>query len=465
MASNNIGLWSTTAASNNFSTSLGGWPENMLASTVNNAARKNMADVRSAFEEYPFFDYGHNIVQVSTTSFTAVGNLVTVYSVNRRIKYTSSDGVTETTGTGRITSSSYSGGTGLTTVVFTPDAAVDLQLLQRSMAVEMAVGLDSLPVATTTGGTTVYAISLPGITAYHDKVAFFGRINATNTGASTINVNSLGARDIYKGGITAVASGDLALNTTYGFVYDGTGFQVVGIGGSGGAPTDATYIVQTANGSLSNEQALGALATGILKNTTTTGVLSIATAGTDYYNPSGTDVALADGGTGASLTDPNADRIMFWDDSAGVVTWLEASIGLTLSGTTLEVSTAAQSDQETATSTTTYVSPGRQHFHPSAAKAWVKFTSITTTSILVSYNVTSLTDNGVGDTTINFTTAFSTAHYAGAGMTFEAAASVNAGFAIKNGTTPTALAINVVTQSGGTRTDVAHQSAVFFGDI
>src|SRR5262249_17259419 len=42
------------------------------------------------------------------------------------------------------------------------------------------------------------------------------------------------------------------------------------------APTNATYITQTSNSTLSNEQALGSLATGILKNTTTTGVLSIA---------------------------------------------------------------------------------------------------------------------------------------------------------------------------------------------
>ena len=59
----------------------------------------------------------------------------------------------------------------------------------------------------------------------------------------------------------------------------------VAVGGAAGAPTDATYITQTANGTLTNEQALGALATGILKNTTTTGVLSIATAGTDYFGP------------------------------------------------------------------------------------------------------------------------------------------------------------------------------------
>lgn len=68
----------------------------------------------------------------------------------------------------------------------------------------------------------------------------------------------------------------------------------------GSAPIAATYITQTTNSSLSGEQALASLATGIVKNTTSTGVLSIAAQGTDYYAPSGTDVAVADGGTGAS---------------------------------------------------------------------------------------------------------------------------------------------------------------------
>lgn len=51
-----------------------------------------------------------------------------------------------------------------------------------------------------------------------------------------------------------------------------------------------------------------------------------------------TDLALADGGTGASLTDPNADRLMFWDDSAGSVAWLTPGTGLTISGTTITAS-------------------------------------------------------------------------------------------------------------------------------
>ncbi|MBI2669802.1 MAG: hypothetical protein HYX20_01480 [Candidatus Yanofskybacteria bacterium] len=49
----------------------------------------------------------------------------------------------------------------------------------------------------------------------------------------------------------------------------------------------------------------------------TASVSSLTVAGASVYRVGGTDVSLADGGTGASLTDPNADRVFFWDDSAG----------------------------------------------------------------------------------------------------------------------------------------------------
>lgn len=63
--------------------------------------------------------------------------------------------------------------------------------------------------------------------------------------------------------------------------------------------------------------------------------------GTTVYRPGSTDVALADGGTGASLSDPNADRIMFWDDSAGAVTWLTPGTGLTITGTTIDAASGS----------------------------------------------------------------------------------------------------------------------------
>lgn len=46
-----------------------------------------------------------------------------------------------------------------------------------------------------------------------------------------------------------------------------------------------------------------------------------------------------------------------------------------------------------------------------AAKAWVRYNGITKT-ILSSFNVASVTYNGVGDYTVNFTTAFGSANYA-----------------------------------------------------
>lgn len=85
----------------------------------------------------------------------------------------------------------------------------------------------------------------------------------------------------------------------YAYLSIGTGLDLTGTTltatGGAGAPDSATYITQTANGTLTNEQALGSLATGLLKNTTTTGVLSIAVAGTDFVEPDADLTDLADG--------------------------------------------------------------------------------------------------------------------------------------------------------------------------
>ena len=89
-------------------------------------------------------------------------------------------------------------------------------------------------------------------------------------------------------------------------------------GGSGsGAPTDATYITQTANGSLSAEQAMGALATGIVKNATTTGIQSIAVADTDYLVTKAVDIVATapltvNGGTNVDNALPGADADITW---------------------------------------------------------------------------------------------------------------------------------------------------------
>jgi hypothetical protein len=46
-----------------------------------------------------------------------------------------------------------------------------------------------------------------------------------------------------------------------------------------------------------------------------------------------------------------------------------------------------------------------------SAKAWVNFNGTGTVAIRASYNVTSITDNGTGDYTVNFTTAIADTNY------------------------------------------------------
>jgi len=51
----------------------------------------------------------------------------------------------------------------------------------------------------------------------------------------------------------------------------------------------------------------------------------------------------------------------------------------------------------------------------STNRAWVNFNGTGTVAIRASYNVSSITDNGTGDYTVNFTSAISDANYASVG--------------------------------------------------
>lgn len=66
---------------------------------------------------------------------------------------------------------------------------------------------------------------------------------------------------------------------------DGTG-QWPPVSGGTGADAAGSYVVRTAANAPANAQILSALATGIVRVTTATGVLSVATVNTDYLSPS-----------------------------------------------------------------------------------------------------------------------------------------------------------------------------------
>jgi hypothetical protein len=84
------------------------------------------------------------------------------------------------------------------------------------------------------------------------------------------------------------------------------------------------------------------LPAGLLKGAGT-GAITAATAGTDYYAPTGTDVTLADGGTGTSLTPPVTDKFVFYDVSSGAMAFLTPGTGMTITGTTVDVTASGPS--------------------------------------------------------------------------------------------------------------------------
>jgi len=120
---------------------------------------------------------------------------------------------------------------------------------------------------------------------------------------SAVIASGGGVDSIAKSGSTQLI-GDVTLSAGAGVTLNQVGQDIEIVSTSGGAPLDATYIVQTSNATLTNEQALGSLATGLLKNTTTTGVLSIAVAGTDYQ------AVITGGATTILSSDLTIDRAL-----------------------------------------------------------------------------------------------------------------------------------------------------------
>jgi len=115
------------------------------------------------------------------------------------------------------------------------DTSSMLSPYQRSAALPASTYLDqsgSKIYATTGGVANTYTLTLtPAITSYVTGQTFKVIFNLANTGASTININGLGAKSLIKDASTALVSGDLIASKVYILFYNGTNFQVVNVGG------------------------------------------------------------------------------------------------------------------------------------------------------------------------------------------------------------------------------------------
>lgn len=96
-------------------------------------------------------------------------------------------------------------------------------------------------------------------------------------------------------------------------------------------------------------------------------------------------------------------------------------------------------------------------------RAWVNFNGTGTVAIRASFNVTSITDNGTGDYTVNFTNAMTDANYSFA----ISAGRYDSAFPVPVGgrtTQPTSTSMRIYTTStdGASGVDPAQVSVAFF---
>lgn len=180
------------------------------------------------------------------------------------------------------------------------------------------------------------------------------------------------------------------------------------------------------------------------------------------------DLFLASGGVinfnnGDVTVTHSANTLAFAGASSGYTFDAAVTVTGAVSGSTATGSmVASQAEQETGTATNKLVTPGRQHFHPSAAKTWARVTNGGgTVTVASSFNVTSATDGGVGQVTINITTGFSSSSWA------YSLAATEAGF---NGATIQSLSqaagsISIASyNSSATLTDTDEVHFIGFGD-
>jgi hypothetical protein len=96
------------------------------------------------------------------------------------------------------------------------------------------------------GTDTITAVGAPVVAAYAAGQMFYFVAAGDNTGAVTLNIDSLGAKAVTRDGSVALAAGDIKSGEVVVVVYDGTRFQVVSQLNSAGNATFANVSITSA---------------------------------------------------------------------------------------------------------------------------------------------------------------------------------------------------------------------------
>ncbi|WAX94148.1 hypothetical protein N7E70_021085 [Aminobacter sp. NyZ550] len=227
--------------------------------------------------------------------------------------------------------------------------------------------------------------------------AYIDNVDADGVSATGVLDNWDDSTSTVRGVLTIRSKANATIRHTYnvtGSVVDGTGYRkltLAYIGGSGALTNGAGHwLIFNRTGDNASGDVTGpgsSTNNGFARFNGTTGKV---------IKDSAAVIAIADGGTGQGTAANafNALKQAASDTATGVV---ELATGP-------EVATGT--DAARVPSVLTMGS------HQGVAKAWINFNGDGTVAIRDSYNVTSITDNGTGDYTLNFTIALANANYA-----------------------------------------------------
>lgn len=165
----------------------------------------------------------------------------------------------------------------------------------------------------------------------------------TNLGVGTLGTQNANAVAITGGTIVANASG-ISIRDA-----DASNVMTIAVGSNltantvltltTGAASNRTLDISASNVTVSVAGAALIDDADASAQRTTLGLGTIATQNANAVSITGgsitgiTDLALADGGTGASLADPNANAVLGWNDTAGAMTFLTAGTGIEINAT------------------------------------------------------------------------------------------------------------------------------------
>jgi hypothetical protein len=233
---------------------------------------------------------------------------------------------------------------------------------------------------TVTGTNSLIGSSTPPYTAYVAGMTLSFIPVATNTGAVTIDVDGLGAKNIFVGSASALTGSELVAGRIAQIEYDGTRFQLYQ--SSVGPDVVRTFGNQTIAG-------VKTFSSTIAGNAATASSAS----GTDFGTATGTSAVLRVNATGQYSAYLYSDQTSWglYSDAGGNVLFFDRSSGAAIFNGKLSTASGSAPSY--------------------SARAWVNFNGTGTVAIRASGNVSSITDLGVGLYTLNFSTAMPDSNY------------------------------------------------------